>query len=384
MRDDDTLKTHPQILPIDPSLSSEIIAEKLGEPHAWLYELIQRRLQDSLESPAIFERQFLSLPLDEHGTTLHIEGIKYIHEGWFKNVFSVRDYPEDFFKRQHLPSLFSTFDEAVFATILTHPEQVYLKNVHVIPSSGSVSRDISDVLQQMCDYGIGRPSTYASTITRLLDDTKAPYVIHEDQRLRLAPLGKQVLHALQEMKAPIADPKFSAQFEADLDKLEAGEINTTEILQKNLAFLFKNTILEAPWLEEITRLPLPLDPALHVSNETMGDFISHAKEPIPALLDPEKTLPPNHPLRILRCQEDLRIGIEKPDDLLPPKYVSLRRMHRAKALMEHYGMTDVAYFIERVQYDLLFRWFIGFDVNSSVWSVDVFKEFILSLDRDKI
>lgn len=67
------------------------------------------------------------------------------------------------------------------------------------------------------EKGIGRPSTYAPTITTIIS---RGYVSREKKRLYPTELGKMVTNMMEQYFAPIVDTEFTADLENRLDGVE--------------------------------------------------------------------------------------------------------------------------------------------------------------------
>ncbi len=83
------------------------------------------------------------------------------------------------------------------------------------------------LIRAMEEKGIGRPSTYAPTITTI---TAREYVVKEGKYLRPTPLGETVNGLMEERFPDIVDVKFTARMETSLDKVEEGEVEWKSIL----------------------------------------------------------------------------------------------------------------------------------------------------------
>ncbi len=84
----------------------------------------------------------------------------------------------------------------------------------------------ASLIRALEENGIGRPSTYAPTISTITD---RGYVEREAKKLFPTPLGRAVNSLMLEQFPDIVDPTFSAQMEHNLDRVESGEAqwNTT-------------------------------------------------------------------------------------------------------------------------------------------------------------
>jgi DNA topoisomerase-1 len=71
----------------------------------------------------------------------------------------------------------------------------------------------------MEETGVGRPSTYAPTISTILD---REYVVKEGRYLRPTTLGEVVTALMKERFTDIVDLKFTARLEESLDSVEKG------------------------------------------------------------------------------------------------------------------------------------------------------------------
>ena len=77
------------------------------------------------------------------------------------------------------------------------------------------------------EYGIARPSTYASTITTIISRA---YVERDGRQLKPTPLGEVTTELMKEHFEEIVDLSFTAEMEDDLDKIELGEKNWVDVL----------------------------------------------------------------------------------------------------------------------------------------------------------
>ncbi|MFI3250324.1 MAG: type I DNA topoisomerase [Eubacteriales bacterium] len=83
------------------------------------------------------------------------------------------------------------------------------------------------LIRALEEQGIGRPSTYAPTISTILS---REYVVKEGKVLRITPLGEVVTGLMVDKFSNIVDPTFTAKMESELDKVEEGTINWKMVL----------------------------------------------------------------------------------------------------------------------------------------------------------
>ena len=84
------------------------------------------------------------------------------------------------------------------------------------------------LIRAMEEQGIGRPSTYAPTVSTILD---REYVIKEGKYLRITNLGRVVTELMKDKFTDIADLKFTAHMEQKLDSVEEGTTPWKDVLR---------------------------------------------------------------------------------------------------------------------------------------------------------
>ncbi|MDD5864319.1 MAG: type I DNA topoisomerase [Firmicutes bacterium] len=83
------------------------------------------------------------------------------------------------------------------------------------------------LVKAMEEKGVGRPSTYAATVSTIED---REYVEKQDKRLAPTPLGEIVTGLMLERFNDIIDVEFTANMESRLDDVEAGKQNWKDLL----------------------------------------------------------------------------------------------------------------------------------------------------------
>src|SRR6202158_991638 len=94
-------------------------------------------------------------------------------------------------------------------------------------------------------------------------------------------------------------------------------------------------------------------------------------------INPEQRVPQDHPLRPLRVMTDEAL------QQLRPRFNSLyaktgrpsiapEKLLRALLLQALYSVRSERMLMEQLNYNLLFRWFVGLNMDDSVWDVTVF------------
>ena len=85
------------------------------------------------------------------------------------------------------------------------------------------------LIKALEEYGIGRPSTYAPTISTILD---REYVKKENKNLVPTPLGEIVTELMKEKFSDIVDVAFTARMEESLDLIGEGKEDWKNVLDR--------------------------------------------------------------------------------------------------------------------------------------------------------
>ena len=105
------------------------------------------------------------------------------------------------------------------------------------------------------EKGIGRPSTYASTISTIID---RGYVVRDKKTLRSTPLGEATVELMKKNFPKIVDYKFTANMETDIDKIAAGE-DTFEAVMVEFYGDFAKTLEKAQAKIAENKVELPVE-----------------------------------------------------------------------------------------------------------------------------
>ena len=87
----------------------------------------------------------------------------------------------------------------------------------------------ASLIRALEENGIGRPSTYAPTVSTILD---REYVIKDGKYLHTTPLGEVVNGLMEDKFSDIVDTGFTANMEKELDDVEAGNKQWKELLRE--------------------------------------------------------------------------------------------------------------------------------------------------------
>ena len=114
----------------------------------------------------------------------------------------------------------------------------------------------ASLVKAMEEKGVGRPSTYAATISTIQD---RDYVVKQDKRLMPTALGEVVTGLMLDKFNDIVDVDFTANMESKLDDVEAGKRNWKALLEEFYRD-FKQELEDAEAALEGVRLKVPDEP----------------------------------------------------------------------------------------------------------------------------
>ncbi|HAA64533.1 MAG TPA: DNA topoisomerase I, partial [Thermoanaerobacter sp.] len=106
----------------------------------------------------------------------------------------------------------------------------------------------ASLIKELEEKGIGRPSTYAPTISTLLE---RGYVVKDKKNLKPTELGFIVTDALKEFFSKIVDVKFTAEMEEQLDKIEEGQVKWYEVVEEFYEDFYNTLKIAEEQMEEI-------------------------------------------------------------------------------------------------------------------------------------
>ena len=204
---------HEAIRPSNVSLTPESIKGDLTSEQYRLYKLIWSRFLACQMAPAVYDS--ISIETEAAGYTFRASHSSLKFSGFTAVYEEGRD--EDGEEVQSpLPDL--KVGEKLTCSAMT-PEQHFTQ-----PPARYTEATLIRALEEQ---GIGRPSTYAPTISTIMD---REYVVKEGRNLRPTPLGEVVTGLMKDKFQDIVDPAFTANMEEKLDEVEAGKENWKQLL----------------------------------------------------------------------------------------------------------------------------------------------------------
>ena len=204
---------HEAIRPTDITLLPSEIKDSLERDVYRLYELIWRRFAASRMAPARYDVVSVKIACGRHLFTASDSNL--IFDGFLK----VYNNEEETAK--HNPLLASLEEGTELLPRGTEPKQHFTQ-----PPDHYTEASLVRTLEEL---GIGRPSTYAPTISTILS---RHYIRKEKRALLVTDMGNVVNSIMTESFPDIVDLNFTATVESYLDEVEQGKKEWKQILRE--------------------------------------------------------------------------------------------------------------------------------------------------------
>ena len=208
---DNVQDAHEGIRPTNINRTPESIKKYLSTDEYKLYDMIYNRALASLMKDA--QTLNTTVIFDNNNYQFKATGQIITFDGYLK-VYS--DYEDT--KDKVLPDFESYNSKVVLSKEITK-EQHFTKP----PARYTEAK----LIKEMEELGIGRPSTYAQTMTNIKD---RGYVNVVDKKFVPTEIGIEVTDKLQESFSDIINVEYTANMENDLDKIADGNTNYVKVL----------------------------------------------------------------------------------------------------------------------------------------------------------
>ena len=208
---------HEAIRPTDINNTPAKLKNDLSRDQYRLYDLIWKRFAASRMAPATYET--LSLKLEAEGIVFSASASSVKFEGFMK-VYADEGRDEDSGKSENsfLIKEADSLGDIIF-------KELEKKQHFTQPPAHFTEASLVRALEEQ---GIGRPSTYAPTISTIL---YRRYVLKENKNLFVSELGEAVNKIMVDEFPAIVDPKFTANMESMLDGVGDGDIKWKTIIE---------------------------------------------------------------------------------------------------------------------------------------------------------
>ena len=204
---------HEAIRPSTPSLSPARVKSSLTSDQYKLYKLIWERFIASQMADCV--QKTTQADIEGNGYVFKASGYKVDFDGFTKLYIEGKDEAD---AKNQLLSLEKDTPCKV---------KEMLPNQHFTQPPARFTE--ASLIKALEEYGIGRPSTYAATISTI---TSREYVKREGKTLVPTELGEALASLMKERFPKIVNVKFTAQMEQELDEVESGSVEWDELLSE--------------------------------------------------------------------------------------------------------------------------------------------------------
>ena len=206
---------HEAIRPSDVRLTPEDIRKDLTAEQYRLYKLIWSRFLACQMASAVYDS--VAIEVESAGYTFRANHSALKFSGYTAVYVEGRDEDEEA-PQSPLPDL----REGEGLRLLKSDREQHFTQ----PPTRYTEATLVKALEER---GIGRPSTYAPTISTIMD---REYVVKEGKYLRTTPLGEVVTGLMKDKFTDIVDTAFTAHMEEQLDEVEAGKVDWKSLLSQ--------------------------------------------------------------------------------------------------------------------------------------------------------
>ncbi|MCL2036158.1 MAG: type I DNA topoisomerase [Oscillospiraceae bacterium] len=231
---------HEAIRPTHVEITPDSVKSVLTPDQYKLYKLIWERFMASQMANAVFNT--VSVDVAANDCMFRANGYTVAFDG-FTKLYEMNE---------------SQREEGGFLPELVTGEKLSVKekagNQHFTQPPPRYTE--ASLIKAMEEFGIGRPSTYAPTISTILD---RQYVEKQQKQLKPTVLGDVTTELFEAHFGNIVDTKFTAQMESNLDSIEDGNQVWVNVL-KDFYGDFASTLEKAEVEMEGKRIKIPDEP----------------------------------------------------------------------------------------------------------------------------
>ena len=203
---------HEAIRPTDITMSPARLKDKLARDQFRLYQLIYNRYLASRMDAARYEVK--NIRVNAGDCRFSASASKLVFDG-FMSV-----YNPDNEKSDHIAG-FNDINEGDELELLSYDEKQHFTQAPAHFTEALLVRTLEEL-------GIGRPSTYAPTISTIL---ARHYIVKENKNLYTTEIGEAVNDVMEKAFPVIIDVNFTANMESLLDKISEGEIEWKVVIR---------------------------------------------------------------------------------------------------------------------------------------------------------
>lgn len=202
---------HEAIRPTDIQRIPAAVKEQLPRDLLRLYQLIWKRFVASRMAAAVYETMSTHIEAGSHIFTMAASN--RVFDGYM-SIYTQEEDQEESNRMSH-----ELVPGSILSLLGLEPKQHFTQ-----PPAHYTEASLVKALEEL---GIGRPSTYAPTITTIM---ARRYVAKENKNLYVTELGEVVNQMMMEAFPSIVDVHFTANMEALLDGVEMGTVKWKTIV----------------------------------------------------------------------------------------------------------------------------------------------------------
>ncbi len=204
---------HEAIRPTNVTLTPTVVKEDLSRDQFRLYQLIWKRFVASRMENAKYETT--SVKIEAAGYIFNVSTSKVAFDG-FMSVYMEADEEKA--------------ETGVLLNKITKDSEISLEDIQPKQHFTQPPAHFTEaaMVKAMEEQGIGRPSTYAPTITNIINRR---YIAKENKNLYVTELGEAVNNIMKAAFEVIVDLSFTANMESLLDMVEEGNVNWKTVIR---------------------------------------------------------------------------------------------------------------------------------------------------------
>ncbi len=242
-------EAHEAIRPTAVARHPDEIKRYLQEDEYKVYKLIWQRFVASQMMPAVFDQTSIDIEAKSgaEAFTFRVTGSVLKFEGFLKVYEESKDAKDD--EDEELKHKLPTLEIGQALTLRElKPEQHFTEPP---PRFNEAS-----LVKELEERGIGRPSTYATIISTILERM---YVQKLGGKFSPTETGLVVTDLLVKNFAEIFDPAYTARLEEELDEIEEGKEKWTDALGEFYKKFAKDLRYAEKHMENVKRMEKPTD-----------------------------------------------------------------------------------------------------------------------------
>src|SRR5246127_812245 len=219
----DAQEAHEAVRPTDATRAPEDVRKYLDEDLFKLYQLIWQRFVASQMLPAIFDQTTIDISAGDYtfratGSVQKFDGYLRVYQMPASAADREDDEKDDEGEGRTLPEV---AEGQTLRLDKIRPEQHF--------TEPPPRYNDATLVKELEEDGIGRPSTYASIISTLVE---REYVTKNQGRFSPTMLGERVSVLLVKSFDDVFDVTFTARLEEELDKIEEGKLPWREAVKE--------------------------------------------------------------------------------------------------------------------------------------------------------